>query len=55
MSTHLSQDLTTLDQHDPVCAPDPDCDCQLASDHLSYGLVQSLQDLIASHVMSRAT
>ncbi|CAI0647461.1 unnamed protein product [Colletotrichum noveboracense] len=42
-------------EHDLVCAPDPDCDCQLASDHLSYGLVQSVQDLIASHVMSRAT
>ncbi|KAF3810827.1 hypothetical protein GCG54_00003004 [Colletotrichum gloeosporioides] len=42
-------------EDDLVCAPDPDCDCRLASDHLSYGLVQSVQDLIVSHIMSRAT
>ncbi|KAK2779055.1 family 5 carbohydrate esterase [Colletotrichum kahawae] len=42
-------------EDDLVCAPNPDCDCQLASDHLSYGLFKSVQDLIVSHIMSRAT
>ncbi|CAG5161091.1 uncharacterized protein ALTATR162_LOCUS5961 [Alternaria atra] len=40
-------------ENDIVCAADPDCDCQLASDHLSYGLMQSVQDLIVEHVVSQ--
>jgi thioesterase domain-containing protein len=40
-------------KNDIVCAADPDCDCQLASDHLSYGLMQSVQDLIVEHVVSQ--
>ncbi|CAN9080062.1 unnamed protein product [Alternaria alternata] len=40
-------------ENDIVCAFDPECRCQLASDHLSYGLSQSVQDQIFDHVISR--
>ncbi|KAL0937159.1 family 5 carbohydrate esterase [Colletotrichum truncatum] len=40
-------------ENDIVCAFDPQCTCQLASDHLSYGLMQSVQDVIFEHVVSR--
>ncbi|KAF9870194.1 hypothetical protein CkaCkLH20_12280 [Colletotrichum karsti] len=39
--------------NDTVCAFDPACKCQIASDHLSYGLMESVQDLIFDHVVSR--
>ncbi|KAF6810636.1 family 5 carbohydrate esterase [Colletotrichum sojae] len=39
--------------NDIVCATDPECTCQLASDHMSYGLMQPVQDLIVSHVLDR--
>ncbi|KAL5603841.1 hypothetical protein FOVSG1_006591 [Fusarium oxysporum f. sp. vasinfectum] len=39
--------------NDIVCSFDPECKCQLASDHLSYGLMKSVQDLIFDHVISR--
>jgi pimeloyl-ACP methyl ester carboxylesterase len=38
---------------DVVCTFDPQCRCELPSDHLSYGLVDSVQDLIYKHVTSR--
>ncbi|KAM0281216.1 hypothetical protein ACHAQH_003647 [Verticillium albo-atrum] len=41
-------------ENDIVCAGDPECSCQLASDYMSYGLMQSVQDLIVSHVLDRA-
>ncbi|KAF2853925.1 carbohydrate esterase family 5 protein [Plenodomus tracheiphilus IPT5] len=40
-------------EDDVVCAADAGCDCQLASDHLSYGLLLTVQDLIFDHVVSR--
>ncbi|KAJ3540593.1 hypothetical protein NM208_g4993 [Fusarium decemcellulare] len=39
--------------NDIVCAIDPECTCQLASDHMSYGMMQSVQDLIVDHTISR--
>lgn len=42
-----------ISQNDTVCAFDPTCKCQIASDHLSYGLMESVQDLIFDHVVSR--
>ncbi|KAF5000335.1 hypothetical protein FDECE_11234 [Fusarium decemcellulare] len=39
--------------NDIVCAVDPECTCQLASDHMSYGMMQSVQDLIVGHTISR--
>ncbi|KAM0227314.1 hypothetical protein ACHAPO_011669 [Fusarium lateritium] len=40
-------------ENDIVCSFDPECKCQLASDHLSYGLMKSVQDQIFDHVISR--
>jgi hypothetical protein len=39
-------------QDDIVCAYDAQCPCQLSSDHLSYGLMDPVQDLIFEHVVS---
>ncbi|PQE29523.1 Family 5 carbohydrate esterase protein [Rutstroemia sp. NJR-2017a WRK4] len=39
-------------QDDIVCAFDSKCQCQLSSDHLSYGLMEPVQDLIFEHVVS---
>ncbi|PQE08530.1 cutinase 1 protein [Rutstroemia sp. NJR-2017a BBW] len=39
-------------QDDIVCAYDSECTCQLSSDHLSYGLMEPVQDLIFEHVVS---
>ncbi|RFN46901.1 family 5 carbohydrate esterase [Fusarium flagelliforme] len=40
-------------ENDIVCSFDPECKCQLASDHLSYGLMKPVQDQIFNHVVSR--
>ncbi|EWZ90836.1 hypothetical protein FOWG_08408 [Fusarium oxysporum f. sp. lycopersici MN25] len=40
-------------ENDIVCSFDPNCTCQLASDHLSYGLMKPVQDQIFDHVISR--
>ncbi|KAK6211667.1 hypothetical protein QIS74_10931 [Colletotrichum tabaci] len=45
--------IDTCLENDIVCAADPDCTCQLASDHMSYGLMQPVQDLIVSHILDR--
>jgi hypothetical protein len=45
--------LTVFLKNDIVCASDPQCDCQLASDHISYGQMKSVQDLIYNLIMSR--
>ncbi|WQF86464.1 Putative cutinase/acetylxylan esterase, alpha/Beta hydrolase [Colletotrichum destructivum] len=45
--------IDTCLENDVVCATDPDCTCQLASAHMSYGLMQPVQDLIVSHVLDR--
>ncbi|THX08196.1 alpha/beta-hydrolase [Aureobasidium pullulans] len=38
-------------ENDIVCASDPACDCQIAADHLSYGLVDSVQETAFQHIV----
>ncbi|THY40724.1 alpha/beta-hydrolase [Aureobasidium pullulans] len=38
-------------ENDIVCASDPGCDCQIAADHLSYGLVDSVQETAFQHIV----
>ncbi|KAF5556386.1 family 5 carbohydrate esterase [Fusarium phyllophilum] len=40
-------------ENDIVCSFDPKCKCQLASDHLSYGLMKPVQNQIFGHVIAR--
>ncbi|THV67470.1 alpha/beta-hydrolase [Aureobasidium pullulans] len=38
-------------ENDIVCASDPACDCQIAADHLSYGLADSVQETAFQHIV----
>ncbi|CAK1362760.1 unnamed protein product [Cercospora beticola] len=38
-------------EHDTVCSIDPACDCQLPADHLSYGLIQTVQETAFEHII----
>ncbi|KAK2596243.1 hypothetical protein QQS21_006335 [Conoideocrella luteorostrata] len=38
--------------NDIICAVNPECSCPIEADHLSYGMVQDIQDLIFEHVIT---
>ncbi|RYO80735.1 hypothetical protein DL764_009857 [Monosporascus ibericus] len=55
LSTKLDQSSKALDyclEGDGVCAPNFACSCQLPAEHLSYGLVASVQDTAVEHVIA---